>query len=80
VPRLDEPRRAQLDPIEGQPPDLVRLPPGCRFRPRCRYAVARCAVDEPPLAAAPAGTGPAHVTACWVADTLGAPAHAPAPA
>ena len=78
VPRLDEPRRAQLDPIEGQPPDLVRLPPGCRFRPRCRFAVARCAVDEPPLVAAPAGTGHAHVTACWVADSLGAAALAPA--
>ena len=28
VPRLDLPRRARLDPIEGQPPDLINLPPG----------------------------------------------------
>ncbi|MGH7318885.1 MAG: ABC transporter ATP-binding protein [Candidatus Rokuibacteriota bacterium] len=67
VPRLDEPRRAKLDPIEGQPPDLVRLPPGCRFRPRCRYAVERCAIEDPPLAPVVDG----HLSACWVAETLG---------
>ncbi len=48
VPRLDEPRRARLAPIEGQPPDLTRLPRGCAFAPRCAYRVERC--DEvPPL-------------------------------
>jgi oligopeptide transport system ATP-binding protein len=67
VPRLDEPRRARLDPIEGQPPDLVRLPPGCRFRPRCRYAVERCAVDDPPLE----GVADGHLSACWLASRLG---------
>ena len=33
VPRLDEARKAQLHPIDGQPPDLTRLPPGCAFCP-----------------------------------------------
>ena len=33
VPRLDEPRRSRLAPIDGQPPDLSRLPPGCAFNP-----------------------------------------------
>src|SRR2546422_11216502 len=42
VPRLDEPRRSRLDPIEGQPPDLTQLPPGCAFMPRCGYRVGRC--------------------------------------
>jgi oligopeptide/dipeptide ABC transporter ATP-binding protein len=42
VPRLDRPRQARLDPIEGQPPDLTRLDGGCSFRPRCRFAD-RCA-------------------------------------
>src|ERR671935_2729410 len=42
VPRLDEPRRARLDPIEGQPPDLMRLPPGCAFATRCAFRVERC--------------------------------------
>ena len=39
VPRLDRPRQARLDPVEGQPPDLTRLDAGCAFRPRCRFAV-----------------------------------------
>jgi oligopeptide/dipeptide ABC transporter ATP-binding protein len=67
VPRLDEPRRARLQPIEGQPPDLTRLPPGCAFAPRCVFRVARCAAERPALA--PVG-GAGHVTACWEAGRL----------
>ncbi|MBI2368966.1 MAG: ABC transporter ATP-binding protein [Deltaproteobacteria bacterium] len=67
VPRLDQPRRARLDPIDGQPPDLAWLPPGCSFRPRCRFAVERCAHEIPPLT--PVGDG--HRSACWEADRLG---------
>ena len=66
VPRLDEPRRARLDPIEGQPPDLTRLPPGCAFQPRCKYRVARCA-EMPPLAALDAA---GHHAACWQAENI----------
>ncbi len=74
VPRLDEPRRARLAPIEGQPPDLSRLPPGCAFVPRCAFSVERCAVERPPLQALGA---PGHVSACWEAAQLTAiPAHA----
>jgi oligopeptide/dipeptide ABC transporter ATP-binding protein len=69
VPRLDEPRRARLDPIEGQPPDLSRLPPGCPFEPRCAWRVARCTEEVPPLL--PIGPD-AHVSACWEADRLAA--------
>ena len=43
VPRLDQPRRAKLEPIEGQPPDMANLPPGCVFRERCPHAFDRCA-------------------------------------
>src|SRR6266705_1979215 len=50
VPRLDEPRKARLDPIEGQPPDLTHLPQGCAFTPRCAFSVARCSAEPPPLA------------------------------
>jgi oligopeptide/dipeptide ABC transporter ATP-binding protein len=67
VPRLDEPRKAKLNPIDGQPPDLTRLPPGCSFAPRCCYAIARCQVEVPPLM----GTADSHLSACWVAETLG---------
>jgi oligopeptide/dipeptide ABC transporter ATP-binding protein len=65
VPRLDEPRRARLDPIEGQPPDLTRLPPGCAFAPRCAYRVERCS-EQPPLARVSAE----HTSACWEAMRL----------
>jgi oligopeptide/dipeptide ABC transporter ATP-binding protein len=64
VPRLDEPRKAQLHPIDGQPPDLTRLPPGCAFAPRCQYAVARCEGEVPPLL----HVGAEHLAACWVAE------------
>ncbi|MFE2912235.1 ABC transporter ATP-binding protein [Kitasatospora indigofera] len=37
VPRLDSDPEADLPPIEGFPPDLRNLPPGCLFAPRCRY-------------------------------------------
>jgi len=66
VPRLDQPRKARLEPIDGQPPDLANLPPGCSFRLRCTFAIDRCAHEVPPLI--PVGAG--HVSACWVADTL----------
>jgi len=62
VPRLDEPERARLDPIEGQPPDLTRLPSGCAFAPRCGFRDDRCAREVPPLAAV---GGDGHVSACW---------------
>ena len=62
VPRLDEPIRAKLDPIEGQPPDLTRLPPGCAFSPRCVFRKERCEKEVPTLE--PVGE-PGHVAACW---------------
>ena len=69
VPRLDQPRRARLDPIEGSPPDLTQLDPGCSFRPRCRFAIPRCAEAPPPLI--PAGE-PGQMSACYRAHELGA--------
>jgi oligopeptide transport system ATP-binding protein len=66
VPRLDQPRQAKLDPVDGQPPDLARLGPGCPFRPRCRFAVDRCARDKPMLEQVSAG----HFAACWEKGNL----------
>jgi oligopeptide/dipeptide ABC transporter ATP-binding protein len=74
VPRLDEPRRAKLQPIPGQPPDLSRLPEGCSFVPRCPYALERCRTDGPPLDE----VGAEHLSACWVAKDLGSRAVEPA--
>ena len=66
IPRLDQPRRERLQPIQGQPPDLARLPVGCAFRERCLYAVERCAQEVPPLL----DVGQGHWSACWEASTL----------
>jgi peptide/nickel transport system ATP-binding protein len=35
--------------IPGAPPDLARLPAGCRFSPRCSHASAACVAAEPEL-------------------------------
>ncbi|PYM60851.1 MAG: peptide ABC transporter ATP-binding protein [Candidatus Rokuibacteriota bacterium] len=70
VPRLDAPRRARLDPIEGQPPDLTRLPPGCAFAPRCAFRVARCVEERPPLR--PVGPD-GQLAACWESERLAVP-------
>ena len=55
VPRLDSDTSAQLVPIEGQPPDLARLPPGCAFAPRCRLATDKLPRAAPRAAASGAG-------------------------
>ena len=49
VPRLDRPRSAELQSIEGLPPDLSHLPPGCAFAPRCWLNTDECWREAPPL-------------------------------
>ncbi len=66
VPRMDRPRVAKLDPVEGQPPDLTMLDDGCPFRPRCRYRVDRCNTAFPPLES----VGGKHLAACWEKNNL----------
>jgi oligopeptide/dipeptide ABC transporter ATP-binding protein len=61
VPRMDQPRQAKLDPVEGQPPDLTMLDDGCAFRPRCRFATPDCAKSFPELEAVAEG----HRVACF---------------
>ena len=73
VPRLDLPRKEKLDPIEGQPPDMINVQPGCSFRERCRYAIDRCAEEVPALFK----VGDSHFSACFVADRLAAGAKEP---
>jgi oligopeptide/dipeptide ABC transporter ATP-binding protein len=67
VPRLDEPIRARLDPIPGQPPDLTRLPRGCAFVTRCAFRTERCLAERPDLVPLN-GTG--HVAACWEVERV----------
>jgi oligopeptide transport system ATP-binding protein len=47
IPRLHQ-KGQQLAAIGGLPPNLTRIPPGCSFNPRCRYAQDVCTVDPPP--------------------------------
>ncbi len=64
LPRVDKSRVAteRLIPIQGLPPDLIEMPPGCPFMPRCPYAISRCAAENPALES----IGPEHEVACWV--------------
>ncbi len=62
IPRLDGDTRQRLVPIEGQPPNLAWLPPGCAFAARCRMATQRCHDERPPLEA----VGENHLKACFL--------------
>ena len=42
--------KKHLKSLPGEPPDLLHPPSGCRFHPRCPYAMAICKHEEPPLA------------------------------
>ncbi|MGH7311538.1 MAG: ABC transporter ATP-binding protein [Candidatus Rokuibacteriota bacterium] len=62
VPPLES-RVERLASIEGQPPPLHALPPGCPFVPRCSHARAVCRQEYPP--AVEVGNGDGHRAACW---------------
>jgi len=64
VPRLDEPRKMRLKPIEGQPPDLIAPPKGCAFAPRCDRAQETCQKGRPPMVE----ITPDHYAACILAS------------
>ncbi len=54
----------RLRPIDGQPPSLINVPPGCPFHPRCPYVMDICRTDVPPLREIPGSA--LHVSACWL--------------
>jgi peptide/nickel transport system ATP-binding protein len=60
IPRPDV-RVERLVPIEGTPPSLIHVPPGCAFHPRCPHRFAPCDRDRPPLIER---GGPGHPDAC----------------
>ena len=49
IPRLDTPSNQRLDAIPGAVPHPLKLPKGCKFAPRCKYATEKCLNEEPPL-------------------------------
>jgi peptide/nickel transport system ATP-binding protein len=59
-------------PIQGEPPDLARPPAGCRFRARCRFAIERCASEEPELRG-----DDGHQVACHRWEDIAAEAEGP---
>ncbi|MER6425804.1 ABC transporter ATP-binding protein [Streptomyces sp. NPDC001137] len=62
IPRLDQKGR-ELYAIKGLPPNLMHIPPGCAFHPRCPMAQDVCRTDEPPLYEVN-GEEPARRSAC----------------
>jgi peptide/nickel transport system ATP-binding protein len=72
MPAMDPDRRASEPPLQGDPPNPIDPPSGCRFRTRCAFAEAVCARTPPPLAATDDGTvldpghasGDGHYAAC----------------
>jgi len=60
IPKLHADQQ-KLTTIEGVVPNPLQLPPGCRFNPRCPFAVEKCRMSEPPLAE----VKPGHFSACW---------------
>jgi peptide/nickel transport system ATP-binding protein len=69
IPRLDAAERQPLTPVEGSPPSLVNLAPGCPFVPRCPMAIDICETVEPPLAPT-TGSGPRHLAACHRSEEI----------
>ena len=51
----------ELASIPGSPPDLMKLPTGCKFHPRCSFATQQCKEQEPELETVDRG----HTAACW---------------
>jgi peptide/nickel transport system ATP-binding protein len=67
IPRADEAGDRPLVPIEGSPPSLVDLPPGCPFAPRCPLVFDTCLEVEPGLIAV---GSPGHRSACHLAEKI----------
>jgi oligopeptide/dipeptide ABC transporter ATP-binding protein len=63
IPRMNEGGR-RLTAIDGQPPDLATLPPGCSFEPRCPDAMDICRAEAPPALAVAEG----GIARCWLAQ------------
>jgi oligopeptide/dipeptide ABC transporter ATP-binding protein len=62
IPQLDkEKERERLPSIPGEVPELIRLPAGCNFSPRCQLADETCMCEDPSLTE----IAPGRRVACW---------------
>jgi oligopeptide/dipeptide ABC transporter ATP-binding protein len=66
VPKPDPRERSTPQILQGETPNPVNVPAGCRFHPRCPIAVDRCATEDPELRE-PAAAKPGHLAACLLA-------------
>ncbi len=57
--------RDNVTSIPGSPPDLINMPTGCKFHPRCPLADERCKRDDPTLETVETVNGAEHKVACW---------------
>ena len=62
LPRFDEEKPEMLETIEGTPVDLLLLPDGCPFAPRCNYAMKICLRELPPIFEVSEN----HASSCWL--------------
>ena len=62
IPNIDLDDKIRLVPIEGTPIDLLKMPPGCPFAPRCERAMKMCLEDRAPEV----WVGKDHLAACWM--------------
>ena len=69
LPRVDQRRDRRLNSIPGAPPNMVVMPPGCPFAPRCEYCFERCVAERPPLDT----FAVRHKAACWYDIKTGGP-------
>lgn len=67
LPRLDARKESALATVEGNPPSLLALPPGCPFSLRCPMAIDACRAEEPHLVAIDGGS---HASACLRQDEI----------
>jgi oligopeptide transport system ATP-binding protein len=61
LPRLDEKTAIKLVSIPGQPPDMLRMSPGCAFASRCTFKIQRCLTETPQLE----DISGDHLVSCW---------------
>lgn len=64
VPNPDPRHRSRPQILKGETPNPVRVPPGCRFHPRCPMAQDACTSEDPGLHPAVAAEDPTHWAAC----------------
>lgn len=62
MPTLEPEREERLIPIPGNPVNLLELPKGCAFAPRCTHCMERCCEEKPPKLE----FGEGHISYCWL--------------